>query len=73
MAAQIWIGVVARQTGQMGAGEQEGSTLRIVLLVGGLVFFGLLSWQIGRLVQAAWSEMEQAALAEAVEEDSSVR
>ena len=57
MAAQIWIGVVARQTGQIGAGDLEGSPKRLVILGVGLVFFGLLSWQISRMVQAAWKEM----------------
>lgn len=59
MAAQIWIGVVARQTGRMGAGDLEGSPQRLVILAVGLVFFGLLSWQISRMVQAAWKEMSQ--------------
>ena len=57
MAAQVWLGVVARQSGQMGAGDLEGSSQRLVILGVGLVFFGLLSWQISRMVQAAWKEM----------------
>ncbi|MBU8870723.1 MAG: VTT domain-containing protein [Gemmatimonadales bacterium] len=58
MAAQIWIGVVARQTGQMGSGDLDGSPQRLILLGVGLVFFALLSWQISRMVQAAWKEIE---------------
>jgi uncharacterized membrane protein YdjX (TVP38/TMEM64 family) len=56
MAAQIWVGVVARQSGKMSAGDLEGSPQRLVILGVGLVFFGLLSWQIGRMVQTAWNE-----------------
>ncbi len=57
MAAQLWVGVVARQSGQMGAGDLEGSPQRLIILAVGLGFFGLLSWQISRMVQAAWKEM----------------
>ena len=58
MAAQIWVGVVARQSGRMGAGEMESSPGQWIALGVGLVFFGLLGWQISRLVKAAWREME---------------
>ena len=57
MAAQIWVGGVARQTGHMGAGDLEGSRQRLIIMGVGLVFFGLLSWQISRMVQSAWKEM----------------
>lgn len=64
MAVQIWIGVAARQSGEMSAGALEASPRRLVILAVGLLFFGLLSWQISRMVQAAWngaaSELDQA-------------
>lgn len=56
MVGQVWVGNMANRARQAVAGQGEQDTLQWVLLVGGLVFFGLLSWQIGRLARQAWQE-----------------
>lgn len=54
MAGQVWLGSLAASTGLAASGQKEQSNLEWALLIGGLVFFLLLSWQIGRLVRDAW-------------------
>lgn len=61
IVAQIWIGVVARKSGSLGSDAEGPSTGGWIGLAVGLVFFILLGWQIRRLVQAAWKEMEEEA------------
>jgi hypothetical protein len=52
MVLQVCIGAFAMQAGQSSGGE--GFTARNLFLVGsGVVFLGLLTWQIGRLVRQA--------------------
>lgn len=59
IAAQIWVGVVARQSGNLGSGNDGPSLAGWIGLAVGLVFFILLGWQVRRMVQAAWKEMEE--------------
>lgn len=54
MAGQVWAGSLAVKARQAASGQGQQSTLEWVLLAGGMVFFFLLSWQIGRLVRDAW-------------------
>lgn len=61
IVAQVWIGVVARQSGRIGSGAEGPSPAGWIGLAVGLVFFVLLGWQVRRLVQAAWKEMEEEA------------
>lgn len=61
IVAQVWVGVVARQTGRIGSGSEGPSLGGWIGLAVGLVFFVLLGWQVRRLVQTAWQEMEEEA------------
>jgi len=55
LIAQVWFGSIAREAGR--ATQQGGfSVARMVIMVSGLVFFGLLTWLVGRMVKKAWDE-----------------
>ena len=60
LALQVWIGDLARRSQELATDGRQASLGHWILLGSGLVFFGLLGWQIRRLVQSAWSEMEGA-------------
>lgn len=54
--AQIWFGNIARQAGQAAAGEGGWTTAKTGILIGGLAFFTLLTWIVGRMIRDAWAE-----------------
>lgn len=55
LMAQVWFGSLARAAGQ--STEEGGfSGGKIALLVGGVLFFALLTWVVGRMVKKAWDE-----------------
>ena len=58
--AQVWLGSLGSVASQAAGGQPTLSRLQIGLLVAGLLFFGVLSWQVGRLVQQAWRSAETA-------------
>lgn len=66
MAAQVWAGSLASAAQETMGGKVQHSRLEWGLLIGGLVFFILLSWQIGRLVKEAWKEASTAEPADKV-------
>jgi len=55
MMAQVWFGSLAREAGRS-ANEGGFSSGKLALLAGGLGFFGLLTWLVGRMVKQAWDE-----------------
>ena len=55
MMAQVWFGSLAREAG-WSSGEQGFSGGRIGLLAAGVVFFGVLTWMVGKMVKQAWDE-----------------
>jgi uncharacterized membrane protein YdjX (TVP38/TMEM64 family) len=59
MAGQVWAGSLAAKARQAAAGQGDQSTLEWILLASGMVFFFLLSWQIGRLVREAWNSVPE--------------
>ena len=56
--AQVWLGSLGSEAGRIVGGRSTLSPLQIGLLVGGLVFFAVLSWQVGKLVRRAWRDAE---------------
>jgi len=56
MIAQVWFGSLARQAGSAAADEGEFPIGRALLLGAGVIFFAVLSWQVGRMVRRAWNE-----------------
>ena len=52
MVVQVWLGTVAVETGKAAGGDGP-ATRDLILLACGLVFFAVLTWQIGRLVRQA--------------------
>lgn len=60
MAAQVWAGSIASAAQETMGGKVQHSRLEWGLLIGGLIFFILLSWQIGRMVKEAWKEASTA-------------
>ena len=54
MAGQVWVGHFSVTAGQALSGQTK-SPLEWGLMVAGLLFFILLSWQVGRMVKQAWS------------------
>lgn len=69
MAGQVMVGSIAEQARLAAEGEARQSTLEWALLLGGGLFFLVLSWQIGRMVREAWREVP-GGLAAAGDEDS---
>jgi len=59
MSAQVWVGYLADTATRTASGQEGHSTLEWVLLGAGLVFFVVLSWQVGKLVKQAWAEVEE--------------
>ncbi len=58
MVLQVWLGTLAVEAGKSAAGE--GMSPRNLILLGiGLVFVGLLMWQLGRMIRQAIAEGEQ--------------
>ena len=59
MVLQVWLGAFAVQSGRSFGGE--GLTGRDLAIIGvGILFLGVLSWQIGRMVRQAINEGNQA-------------
>ena len=58
MVLQVWLGTLAVQTGKSVTGGGM-STRNLVLMGLGLVFVGILMWQIGRMIKQAVAEAEQ--------------
>ncbi len=56
MTAQVWAGALTAKARLAVTGQEQQSILEWAVLGGGLVFFGLFSWQVGRLVRDAWQE-----------------
>ena len=56
MVVQVWLGHLAGTTGNAAADEGGIPWGRIVLLVAGIAFFAILSWQVGRMIRRAWTE-----------------
>lgn len=55
LMAQVWFGSLAREAAV--SGEDGGfPTGRMVLLVGGVIFFVILTWMVGRMFKQAWDE-----------------
>ena len=56
---KVWFGALAREAqGVAAGGDRPGQTSQMILLGVGLVFFGILSWQIKRIVDAAWAQAQ---------------
>jgi len=55
MAAQVWFGSLAREAARS-TGEGGSSTGRMALLIGGLIFFLVLTWVVGKMFKQAWDE-----------------
>jgi uncharacterized membrane protein YdjX (TVP38/TMEM64 family) len=53
--AQVWFGSLAREAALPG-GEDGFSAGKMALLAGGLAFFLILAWVIGKMVKQAWDE-----------------
>ena len=53
--AQVWFGSLAKEASRPG-GEDGFSGGRMALLAGGLVFFLILTWMVGKMVKQAWDE-----------------
>ena len=64
--AQVWFGSLAREV-VPGSGQEGFSWGRTGLLVGGVVFFLLLTWMIGRMIKKAWDEVPGQEAGEATE------
>ena len=55
MMAQVWFGSLAREAAR--SSDEGGiSAGKVGLLAGGLVFFGILTWMVGKMVKQAWDE-----------------
>jgi uncharacterized membrane protein YdjX (TVP38/TMEM64 family) len=59
MIAQVWFGALAGRAGSAAAAEEGFPWSRTLLLGAGVVFFAVLSWQVGRMVRRAWNEHEE--------------
>ncbi len=55
MMAQVWFGSLAREAARP-AGEEGFSTGRLILMIGGLLFFLGLTWMVGKMIKQAWDE-----------------
>ena len=57
MAGQVWVGHFSATAGEaiQGEGKSPGEWALLAL---GLLFFVVLSWQVGRLVKQAWQEAD---------------
>lgn len=55
LMAQVWFGSLARAAGQSTEGRGF-STGKMALLAGGVIFFAMLTWVVGRMVKKAWDE-----------------
>jgi uncharacterized membrane protein YdjX (TVP38/TMEM64 family) len=53
--AQVWFGSVAREAARS-TGEGGRATGKLAVLVGGAVFFIVLTWVVGRMVKQAWDQ-----------------
>jgi len=53
MMAQVWVGSLAGETGNMAQNGFDGSPLKLVLLLVGVLFFLVLTWQVTRMVRQA--------------------
>jgi uncharacterized membrane protein YdjX (TVP38/TMEM64 family) len=60
MIAQVWFGALAGRAGSAAAAEEGFPWGRTLLLVAGVAFFAVLSWQVGRMVRRAWNEPDPA-------------
>ncbi len=58
MVLQVWIGTLAVETGKSVMGEGMSSR-NLMMLAVGLLFVGILMWQIGRMIRQAIAEGEQ--------------
>ncbi len=58
MVLQAWLGTLAVQTGKSVTGEGM-SPRNLVMAAAGLIFVGVLMWQIGRMIKQAVAEAEQ--------------
>ena len=56
MIVQVWLGHLANSAGSAVADEEGFPFGRIVLLLAGILFFAILTWQVGRMVRRAWAE-----------------
>jgi uncharacterized membrane protein YdjX (TVP38/TMEM64 family) len=55
MMAQVWFGSLAREAARS-TGEEGFSTGRTALLIGGVIFFLVLTWMVGKMFKRAWDE-----------------
>jgi uncharacterized membrane protein YdjX (TVP38/TMEM64 family) len=58
MVVQVWFGTIAGRAGSAAAADEGVPWGRTLLLVAGVVFFAVLTWQVGRMVRRAWNEHE---------------
>lgn len=61
VTAQVWFGFLAREAGHMSMGQGRLSSWETAGLIIGLVFFVLLSWQLGKLFKEAWTDPQAVA------------
>ncbi|PIE76187.1 hypothetical protein CSA17_03575 [bacterium DOLJORAL78_65_58] len=55
---QVWIGVLVTRGGSLLATEGRVGVLRLAGLAVGILFLGLLSWQVARLVRQAVADIQ---------------
>jgi uncharacterized membrane protein YdjX (TVP38/TMEM64 family) len=53
MAAQVWIGALAGKSGQLGQEGVSGNRVELIILAVGILFFGILTWHIGKVIRRA--------------------
>ncbi|MCP4293160.1 MAG: TVP38/TMEM64 family protein [bacterium] len=53
MAAQVWVGALAQKTGDLGREGLRENPLEMAMLILGVLFFVILTWQVGKMVQRA--------------------
>ncbi|MCK9995386.1 MAG: TVP38/TMEM64 family protein [Candidatus Krumholzibacteria bacterium] len=55
MMAQVWFGSLAREAARP-TGEEGFASGRLILMIGGLLFFLGLTWMVGKMIKQAWDE-----------------
>ncbi len=53
LVAQVWVGTLAGKTGEFSQNGFSENRLEFVLLILGVLFFVVLSWQVGKMVKRA--------------------
>ncbi len=58
MVAQVWVGALAGKTGEFSKNGFGENKLELALLVVGVLFFIVLTWQVGKMVKKALGSVE---------------